>query len=105
MRSWVRSMSATSDAERLRLRLEDVVDGELLQVRLARKRAIAELLERRPEPALHEAVEAIAGLPEVDDSPAPVDRSGRVENQAVGRVLLHTKRRVKGVVLLLRAAV
>ena len=69
-----------------RLGLHHVVDGELLDLRRAGRRRIAERGDRGADAALEEGVELGAGLPEVEDAPAVLDRAGGVKDQPVGRI-------------------
>jgi len=58
------------------------VDWELFDVGRLVERAIAEPCDGWHEPVLSELVEVVAGMPEVECSPAPVDRTGRMEDQS-----------------------
>src|ERR1039458_4496333 len=89
---------------RLGLRRCEVVHRKLLDVWRARERLVAKLLGGWLQPPLGEPVESLARLPEVDNSPAPVDRARRVEDHARGWVALNIHVPVNRVVLLLRRA-
>ena len=96
-----RELTAERDRRRLERGCGVVVNWEHLDVGWLGERAIAEFCDGWHEPALSELVEVVAAVPNVEYAPAPVDRTGRVEDQPVGWPALDVKVIVDRDVLLL----